>query len=155
MSAGVIGLDGGGRISAVNRQASALLDLAEGGVGEGLAEVAPEFVAIADRAETVGEAEEEVDLTRGKETHRLRVRASRSEGGLVLTFDDITRLVSAQRNAAWRDVARDYIGQLRFALTVHGVAAPKVPKVLGLTVPSARKRTTETKSDPAPPETPS
>ena len=40
-----------------------------------------------------------------RETRRLRVRASRIEDGLVLTFDDITRLMNAQRNAAWRDVA--------------------------------------------------
>jgi two-component system nitrogen regulation sensor histidine kinase NtrY len=126
VSAGVIGLDGADTISAVNRQARSLLDLPAGGIGDSLAKVAPEFVAIAERADAVGEAEEEVDLSRGKETHRLRVRASRSEGGLVLTFDDITRLVSAQRNAAWRDVARRIAHEIKNPLTPIQLSAERL-----------------------------
>ena len=127
VSAGVIGLDSDGRISAVNRQARILLDLVEGQTsGRRLAEVAPEFVAIADRADAVGEAEAEVDVARARETHRLRVRASRSEGGLVLTFDDITRLVSAQRNAAWRDVARRIAHEIKNPLTPIQLSAERL-----------------------------
>src|SRR6185437_4225205 len=103
----VIGLDAKGRISAANRQAERLLGLREKpGRGQKLADVAPEVAAVAAQVSSGGrgEAEEEVDLVRGRETLRLRVRASRMEDGLVLTFDDITRLVAAQRNAAWRDV---------------------------------------------------
>ncbi len=54
---------------------------------------------MADQAARGADAEAEIDVVRGRETRRLRVRASRSEDGLVLTFDDITRLVTAQRNA--------------------------------------------------------
>lgn len=127
VSAGVIGLDGEGRISAINRQARLLLDLPEGEMaGASLAQAAPEFVAIAERADAAGEAEEEVDLARARETHRLRVRASRSEGGLVLTFDDITRLVSAQRNAAWRDVARRIAHEIKNPLTPIQLSAERL-----------------------------
>jgi len=127
VSAGVIGLDAEGKVSAVNRQARLLLDLPEGEIaGTSLMRAAPEFVAIAERADAVGEAEEEVDLARARETHRLRVRASRSEGGLVLTFDDITRLVSAQRNAAWRDVARRIAHEIKNPLTPIQLSAERL-----------------------------
>lgn len=127
VSAGVIGLDPDGRVSAVNRQAILLLDLTEGPVhGRKLAEVAPELVLIAEHADIAGEAEEEVDVARSRETHRLRVRASRSEGGLVLTFDDITRLVSAQRNAAWRDVARRIAHEIKNPLTPIQLSAERL-----------------------------
>ncbi|WP_309645231.1 PAS domain-containing sensor histidine kinase [Phenylobacterium sp.] len=127
VSAGVIGLDAQGRISAANRQATALLDLGGGQVhGRRLTEVAPEFAMIAENALKAGEAEEEVDIARDRETRRLRVRASRSEGGLVLTFDDITRLVSAQRNAAWRDVARRIAHEIKNPLTPIQLSAERL-----------------------------
>ncbi|WP_332768126.1 sensor histidine kinase NtrY-like [Phenylobacterium sp.] len=127
VSAGVIGLDTEGRISAANRQAKVLLDLGDGGVrGRRLSEVAPEFALIAENALIAGEAEEEVDVARDRETRRLRVRASRSEGGLVLTFDDITRLVSAQRNAAWRDVARRIAHEIKNPLTPIQLSAERL-----------------------------
>ena len=69
----------------------------------------------------------EVDIARGQETRRLRVRASeRGEGGLVLTFDDITRLVAAQRNAAWRDVARRIAHDIKNPLTPIQLSAERL-----------------------------
>jgi two-component system nitrogen regulation sensor histidine kinase NtrY len=127
VSAGVIGLDAKGRISAANRQAATLLALpGDHGRGRDLSAVAPEVAAVAERAEAVGAAEEEVDIIRGRESHRLRVRASRSEGGLVLTFDDITRLVAAQRNAAWKDVARRIAHEIKNPLTPIQLSAERI-----------------------------
>jgi two-component system nitrogen regulation sensor histidine kinase NtrY len=54
------------------------------------------------------------------------VRASQSEGGLVLTFDDITRLVAAQRNAAWRDVARRIAHEIKNPLTPIQLSAERL-----------------------------
>jgi two-component system nitrogen regulation sensor histidine kinase NtrY len=55
------------------------------------------------------------------------VRASRSaEDGLVLTFDDITRLVTAQRNAAWRDVARRIAHEIKNPLTPIQLSAERL-----------------------------
>ena len=126
VSAGVIGLDADGRISAANRAAAALLHLpGDHGRGRPLAEVAPELAELAARAQT-GDAEDEVDVMRDRETHRLRVRASRSEGGLVLTFDDITRLVAAQRNAAWKDVARRIAHEIKNPLTPIQLSAERI-----------------------------
>ena len=128
VSAGVVGLDSNGRISAANRQAAALLGLDGPVYGLSLAEAAPEFVAVAARAaETGADAEEEVDLVRDREMRRLRVRASgHSSDGLVLTFDDITRLITAQRNAAWRDVARRIAHEIKNPLTPIQLSAERL-----------------------------
>lgn len=127
VSAGVIGLDSRGRISALNRQAAQLLGLGDAPVeGLTLAELAPELSAVAGEAAISGEAEAEVDIQRSRESHRLRVRASRSESGLVLTFDDITRLVAAQRNAAWKDVARRIAHEIKNPLTPIQLSAERI-----------------------------
>ncbi|MEW5684214.1 MAG: PAS domain-containing sensor histidine kinase [Pseudomonadota bacterium] len=124
VSAGVIGLDPEGRVSVVNRQAAILLALPDDlGRGQPLSEVAPEFAALV--AEGRG-AEEEIDVARGRDSRRLRVRASQSEGGLVLTFDDVTRLVAAQRNAAWRDVARRIAHEIKNPLTPIQLSAERL-----------------------------
>ena len=123
----MIGLDVDGRISAANRAAAALLHLPrDQGPGQLLSDVAPEFANLAAKAASVGQAEEEVDVERGRETYRLRVRASRSEGGLVLTFDDLTRLVAAQRNAAWKDVARRIAHEIKNPLTPIQLSAERL-----------------------------
>ncbi|HVI32846.1 PAS domain-containing sensor histidine kinase [Phenylobacterium sp.] len=128
VSAGVIGLDAKGRISAANRQAALLLDLpGDHGRGRKLADVAPEIAAVVETAGRGG-AEEEVDVVRGRETRRLRVRASHSDDGPVLTFDDITRLVTAQRNAAWRDVARRIAHEIKNPLTPIQLSAERLRK---------------------------
>ncbi|MFN3522915.1 MAG: ATP-binding protein [Phenylobacterium sp.] len=127
VSAGVIGLDRDGRVSAANRAAAALLHLPQDhGRGRPLADLAPELAGVAAQAAAMGEAEEEVDVVRDRETHRLRVRASQSEGGLVLTFDDITRLVAAQRNAAWKDVARRIAHEIKNPLTPIQLSAERL-----------------------------
>ncbi|WP_293676565.1 PAS domain-containing sensor histidine kinase [uncultured Phenylobacterium sp.] len=126
VSAGVIGLDPEGRIEVANRQAAALLALPrDHGRGRKLAEAAPEFAELVSAARG-GDAEEEIDVTRGRDQRRLRVRASQSEGGLVLTFDDVTRLVAAQRNAAWRDVARRIAHEIKNPLTPIQLSAERL-----------------------------
>jgi two-component system nitrogen regulation sensor histidine kinase NtrY len=128
VSAGVIGLDAQGRVSAVNRQADALLGLKSGqSNNRTLADIAPELQAVAAAALVAdGEAEEDVDVSRGGESRRLRVRASQNPQGLVLTFDDITRLVAAQRNAAWRDVARRIAHEIKNPLTPIQLSAERL-----------------------------
>ena len=129
VSAGVISLDREGRISAANRQALILLGLPEAGAhGRPLAAAAPEFAElVAEAARYGGDAEAEFDVVRDRDTRRLRVRASgHADGGLVLTFDDITRLVTAQRNAAWRDVARRIAHEIKNPLTPIQLSAERL-----------------------------
>jgi two-component system nitrogen regulation sensor histidine kinase NtrY len=128
VSAGVIGLDPNGRISAFNERALTLLGLSGvNPLGRTLIETTPELEPVARRAaETGQDAEAEVDIVRSAETHRLRVRASDRSDGLVLTFDDITRLVAAQRNAAWRDVARRIAHEIKNPLTPIQLSAERL-----------------------------
>jgi two-component system nitrogen regulation sensor histidine kinase NtrY len=130
VSAGVIGLDPLGRVSAINERALELLALAPDLAVQGrpIAELAAELQGVAEQAAERGhDAEAEIDLTRRGEARRLRVKASRrSDGGLVLTFDDITRLVAAQRNAAWRDVARRIAHEIKNPLTPIQLSAERL-----------------------------
>jgi len=129
VSAGVIGLDPSGRISAFNNQALHLLDISEDEArGKTLAEVAPELQEVAERAiETSAGAEAKLNIQRGTLTRRLRVRAGGdARDGLVLTFDDMTRLVAAQRNAAWRDVARRIAHEIKNPLTPIQLSAERL-----------------------------
>ncbi|ATQ42986.1 sensor histidine kinase NtrY-like [Caulobacter mirabilis] len=129
VSAGVVGLDADGRVSAANRQAAILLGVEPGAMnGRPLEALAPELVPVAGRAaEIQAEVEEEVDVAREAETRRLRVRASgAASDGVVLTFDDITRLITAQRNAAWRDVARRIAHEIKNPLTPIQLSAERI-----------------------------
>ncbi len=126
VSAGVIGLDSKGRISAINDSAMQLLSIAEPQVlGKSLAKVAPELGDLVARGEA--RVDEEIDVTREAETLRLRVRVEGGLGGeMVLTFDDITRLVTAQRNAAWKDVARRIAHEIKNPLTPIQLSAERL-----------------------------
>ncbi len=128
VSAGVIGLDRRGRISAINDSALQLLSITEEQVrGKPLAEVAPELSELVGRVEA--HIEEDIDVSREGDTRRLRVRIEGGQGGeMVLTFDDITRLVTAQRNAAWRDVARRIAHEIKNPLTPIQLSAERLKR---------------------------
>src|SRR5258708_4809213 len=110
VSAGVIGLDGEGRITIINRAAARLLDAAPADLETShYSQAAPELAPLILRAmsEPVGRAGGEVTIKRAGSQRSLSVQVTSDKGsadGFVLTFDDITDLVSAQRTAAWADV---------------------------------------------------
>ena len=126
VSAGVIGLDRQRRVSAINDSAVELLAIRDPAIiGRPLGEVSPELSRLAARAEA--HIEEEIDVSLEGETRRLRVRIEGGVGGeMVLTFDDITRLVTAQRNAAWRDVARRIAHEIKNPLTPIQLSAERL-----------------------------
>ena len=126
VSAGVIGVDRQRRVSAINDSAIELLGIDEAEiVGRPLGEVSPELSELAGRAEA--HIEEEIDVGGSGESRRLRVRIEGGLGGeMVLTFDDITRLVTAQRNAAWRDVARRIAHEIKNPLTPIQLSAERL-----------------------------
>ena len=128
VSAGVIGLDKRGRISAINDSALQLLSISEIEVrGKALGLIAPELAELVKRVEA--HIEEDIDVAREGETRRLRVRIEGGQGGeMVLTFDDITRLVTAQRNAAWRDVARRIAHEIKNPLTPIQLSAERLKR---------------------------
>ena len=137
VSAGVIGLDSQDRITLVSRAAGDLLGLGEGAlVGKKLKDVLPVFAPILDRNEEhalKGRSQEEVTYQRRGEERTFAVmvtRESASDGdvGSVLTFDDVTDLVVAQRTAAWADVARRIAHEIKNPLTPIQLAAERLRK---------------------------
>jgi len=135
VSAGVIATDPDGRITLANRSAGELLGYGQDGLSERkLSEVAPQLAALADRALQKGQGliEEQIELVSsesGVTTLNARAAAdSVSAGGVVLTFDDISRLITAQRNAAWRDVARRIAHEIKNPLTPIQLSAERLKR---------------------------
>ncbi len=136
VTAGVIGLDAGGRVEFINRAASRLLDLAECQPDGPLALVVPEFAPLFDRVvETDGAAvQEEVRLSRRGKLESLLVRMTARRNvageaeGYVVAFDDVTDLVSAQRMAAWGDVARRIAHEIKNPLTPIQLSAERIKR---------------------------
>lgn len=135
VTAGVIGLDAMGEIDFLNRSATRLLGLdAKRDHDKPLALAVPEFAALFERLET-GVAEvvqDEIRLTREGRMESLLVRMAirrggdGSLGGYVVAFDDVTELVSAQRMAAWGDVARRVAHEIKNPLTPIQLSAERL-----------------------------
>ncbi len=136
VSAGVIGLDRTGQINLPNRSASALLGVdLERSIGRDLAEVAPEMAGLLEEAGRRPDrlAQSQVELARGKSPRTLLVRIAaecddHEVSGFVVTFDDITELLSAQRKAAWADIARRIAHEIKNPLTPIQLSAERLKR---------------------------
>lgn len=135
VSAGVIGLDAEGRVTAANNSAAALLGVTQKQLeGHELAEVAPEFSEIvAGAQEALPTVPKRIDLARDGATVHLSVRVSGGPqaSGVVLTFDDMTKLVAAQRQEAWKDVARRIAHEIKNPLTPIQLSAERLQRRFG------------------------
>jgi|HubBroStandDraft_1064217.scaffolds.fasta_scaffold00025_16 two-component system nitrogen regulation sensor histidine kinase NtrY len=146
VSAGVIGLDEHGLIHLPNRSASTLLGIDfDQCLGRKLGQVVPEMAPLLDQALALPERQVEGQirlLTRGNATVLLvRIASERGQGetrGFVVTFDDITELLGAQRKAAWADVARRIAHEMKNPLTPIQLSAERLK----------RKYLTQIKTDP-------
>ncbi len=133
VSAGVIGLDAEGRVTIVNRAAARLLNAAPDEMeGQHYAEAVPELAALIRRAvqEPVGRSSGEATVKRGGKVRTLSVQvgSEAGEAGYIATFDDITDLVSAQRTAAWADVARRIAHEIKNPLTPIQLSAERLKR---------------------------
>jgi len=136
VSAGVIGLDSEGRVHLPNRAASELLetDLTDH-FDEPLGAVVPEMDDLLTRVikQPDRTAQGEVSLIRNgaKKTLLASVAAeqiNREVIGYVVTFDDVTELLSAQRMAAWADVARRIAHEIKNPLTPIQLSAERLKR---------------------------
>jgi two-component system, NtrC family, nitrogen regulation sensor histidine kinase NtrY len=141
VSAGVIGVDADGQITIVNRAAARLMNAApEELEGQHYAEAVPELAALIRRAiqEPVGRSSGEAIVKRAGTTRTLSVQVASEHGaqssGYVATFDDITDLVSAQRTAAWADVARRIAHEIKNPLTPIQLSAERLKRKYGRVV---------------------
>lgn len=139
VSAGVIGLDGEARIDLPNKAASILLDLElDSLIGEPLSDYEPEMAGLLGEARQSGGGLAQGEVKRGHgegaRTFLVRAVAERSHGqvmGYVLTFDDISALQSAQRKAAWADVARRIAHEIKNPLTPIQLSAERLKRKYG------------------------
>jgi two-component system nitrogen regulation sensor histidine kinase NtrY len=146
VSAGVIGLDAQGHIELPNRTADELLGLdLLAVVGHPLAEIVPEFSTLFAEVAASPDKARTAEIQTGPSNHRrhllVRIGAELSGGrtdGFVVTFDDITELQSAQRKAAWADVARRIAHEIKNPLTPIQLSAERLK----------RRFTKEIQSDP-------
>ena len=136
VSSGVVGLDANGIITLPNQMACSLLGRKPSELlNKKLSTIVPEFAGLTSiiQKRRKNKAEEQIDLfILGKRTTlRARISAEYIERrivGYVVTFDDMTALLTAQRKAAWSDVARRIAHEIKNPLTPIELAADRLRK---------------------------
>jgi two-component system, NtrC family, nitrogen regulation sensor histidine kinase NtrY len=150
VSAGVIGLDGDDRITLLSRAAERLLGFQSGDVvGKHLSEVVPEFAPVLSSIDEPGfksrGQQHEIKRQIGDEERTFVVRVThKREGdegdmGSVVTFDDISELVQAQRTSAWADVARRIAHEIKNPLTPIQLSAERLRRKFGAQIGENRE----------------
>lgn len=140
VSAGVLALDKLQVITLFNRSAKRLLQIDENDENDSkdepdLHDWLPEAEPLLHELQETGEQFTQSDLTIMREgkpiTLHVRVAVQEFDGqleGYILTFDDITPLVSAQRHAAWADVARRVAHEIKNPLTPIQLSAQRLKR---------------------------
>src|SRR6266480_896808 len=141
-SAGIIGVDDSGSVGILNRSAEKLIGHAESEtLDHPLSDVLPE---LDDMMKTAREGTQRLvqgQITINREGHErnlsVRVSAeqtSQSRDSYIITLDDITELVSAQRTSAWADVARRIAHEIKNPLTPIQLSAERIRRKFGKTI---------------------
>jgi two-component system nitrogen regulation sensor histidine kinase NtrY len=138
-SAGVIGVDSEGRISILNRSAERLIGQSEAdAVGRSLGEVMPELEPLFTEARTGMHrlVRGQITISRDMRERNLSVRVTTEQSpdehhGYVVTLDDITDLVTAQRTSAWADIARRIAHEIKNPLTPIQLSAERLKRKYG------------------------
>ena len=134
VTSGVVGLDALGRVTFVNPSARRLLSVGENPEETAISVAIPEFADLfAQVCETENESvQEQINLIRKGQQESLLVRMAQRRNvdgtleGYVVAFDDVTDLVSAQRMAAWGDVARRIAHEIKNPLTPIQLSAERI-----------------------------
>lgn len=137
ISAGVISVDKNYKITLINQRAEELLGVAGAIAGDTsfLKDIWPELHEILLKSE--GEKDDlllsQITITRGKMTSTLQVgivadQFRRKKRGFIITFDDVTPLLVAQRKAAWSDVARKIAHEIKNPLTPIQLSAERLSR---------------------------
>ncbi|KIN72332.1 sensor histidine kinase [Sulfitobacter guttiformis] len=139
VTSGVVGLDPEGRVTFVNRSAMRLLDWEEDQQSLALTVAVPEFGPLYETLTTTATeaTQQEIKVSRQGSMENLLVRMAtrRTDDGrlegYVVAFDDVTDLVSAQRMAAWGDVARRIAHEIKNPLTPIQLSAERIKRKFG------------------------
>jgi len=138
-SAGVIGVNAEGRVTILNRSAEQLTGCSESeALGRPLREIAPELADVFGDARRSNQRliQRQIAITRDAQERNFSVRvtseqAPESEHGYVITIDDITELVLAQRSSAWADIARRIAHEIKNPLTPIQLSAERLRRKYG------------------------
>ncbi len=148
VSAGVIGLDSEGMITIANRSALPLLGLGSSDVLQAVAlrDRVPELGKVFEQARAFGKEQyhEQITLIHEGRERTLNVQVTVEEKetpthSFVMTLDDITDLVSAQRNTAWADVARRIAHEIKNPLTPIQLSAERIKRRYGKVIQEDRE----------------
>ena len=144
ITSGVVSFDAVGRLTTINRAAARMFDLSEDtSVGRLLEEVfrgpeGREIVSLVRRAGRTNVGAVAAEVTREQAGARLSLLASVTAlrgpeggyGGAVLVLDDLTELIKAQRQAAWREVAQRLAHEIKNPLTPIQLSAQRLRRRL-------------------------
>ena len=148
VSAAVIGVDSSGRVTIANKSAHSILELDEADVSKNikLADVVPELEEVFKAALKSGDQQhhEQISIIRGGRERTLNVQVTVeqedvSTHSFVLTLDDITDLMAAQRNTAWSDVARRIAHEIKNPLTPIQLSAERIRRRYGKQITEDRE----------------
>jgi two-component system nitrogen regulation sensor histidine kinase NtrY len=145
-SAGVIGVDAKGRISILNRSAEKLIGCNEAeALGRPLEDIAPELSELINPARSGGQrlVQGQTTIPRHGRDRTVSVRVTTEQSvhpdhGYVITLDDITELVAAQRTAAWADIARRIAHEIKNPLTPIQLSAERLRRKYGKSITEDR-----------------
>ncbi len=126
VGAGVISVDGEGRVQLINSSAQRLLfePNRDHPTGELLSAIAPQLAALVE----AGRDQAVIQHGKGGDLLTLAVRIARDRTGYVITFEDITRQLLDQRQAAWSDVARRIAHEIKNPLTPIQLATERLKR---------------------------
>ncbi len=148
VSAGIIGVDPDGTVSIVNKSAEQMISVAANdAAGKSLMSIAPEIGGVFERAKGSQRAvySEQTALLRNGAERAVNVRITMEEGpsrldhSYVVTVDDITDLMQAQRSSAWADIARRIAHEIKNPLTPIQLSAERIRRRYGKVITEDRE----------------
>jgi two-component system nitrogen regulation sensor histidine kinase NtrY len=147
-SAGVIGVDARGKVSILNRSAQKLIDRNEtDALGKTVHDILPELDDFMRQAQLTSSSRPihgQITIHRAGQERILSLRVTSEQAsdpahGFVVTLDDITELVSAQRTSAWADVARRIAHEIKNPLTPIQLSAERLRRKYGRVISDDRE----------------
>jgi two-component system nitrogen regulation sensor histidine kinase NtrY len=133
VSAGILALDINKEVSMINPQAKAILKINNSNNLSDLVKIFPEVINLLSNLEKNQEESihEQINISRNNQNIILFVRIiveilNKEILGYIITFDDVTKLIIAQRSAAWSDVARKVAHEIKNPLTPIHLASQRL-----------------------------
>ena len=144
---GVIGLDKNLKLNLPNLTAMKLLNISiDKHFGHSITKIVPEFSNLVFKLSktNLDIVEDKVNIIREDKFLNLIARivvqkVDNKTFGYVLTFDDVTNLIAAQKMAAWSDIARRIAHEIKNPLTPIRLAAERLKKHLNKSLKSDKE----------------